>query len=130
MNGTPVRVLVVDDDADGAEAMAMAFQLDGHEVATANDPLTALERARRLRPRVVLLDLALSGGLDGYELARRLRWMPGMEGACLIAVTGHASEEHRRRAHEAGFDSFLAKPVDLSALRQLAGRLLRRLRTS
>ena len=114
-----LRVLVVDDHEDGAEMLAVALRLDGHDVAVAHDGPTALERCHDCPPELVLLDLHLGGGLDGCEVARRLRHR-GLAAACLVAVTGLGTAEHRRRAAEAGFDMFLLKPVDPAELRELA----------
>ncbi len=115
-----LRVLIVDDHEDGAEMLAVALRLDGHDVMVAHDGQTALERCDECRPELVLLDLHLGGGLDGCEVARRLRRHRGLSAACLVAVTGLGSAEHRRRAAEAGFDMFLLKPVDPAELRELA----------
>ncbi len=119
MSGCPIRVLVVDDDQDGAFALAMLFRLAGHEVTVANDGESAIEHARQARPDLVLLELGLENRLDGFEVARRLRRLRGMEEARVAAVTGYGTEEHRRRALEAGFDRFLLKPVDPAVLRAL-----------
>jgi len=118
--GPPVRVLVVDDDEDGAEAMAMVMKLAGHEVAVAHDGERAVEQASRLAPELVFLDLTLAGLLDGYDVARRLRNAPVSARLRLVAVTGSGRPEDRQRAREAGFDLFLTKPVDPALLRDLA----------
>lgn len=115
-----LRVLIVDDHEDGAEMLAVALRLDGHDVMVAHDGQTALERCDDGRPELVLLDLHLGGSLDGCEVARRLRGHHGLSATCLVAVTGMGSEEYRRRAAEAGFDMFLLKPVDPTELRELA----------
>jgi CheY-like chemotaxis protein len=115
-----LRVLVVDDHVDGAEMLAVVLRLDGHHVDVAHDGLAALESCRACPPDLVLLDLDLGGGLDGCEVARRLRQQTALASACLVAVTGLGSPEHRRRAAEAGFDLFLLKPVDPAELRELA----------
>jgi DNA-binding response OmpR family regulator len=115
----PLRVLVVDDHVDGAEMIAVVLRLDGHEVQVAHDGMTALERYRARPPNLVLLDLDLGAGLDGCEVARRMRGEAGAP-TCLVAVTGLGTTEHRRRAWEAGFDLFLLKPVDPAELREVA----------
>jgi PAS domain S-box-containing protein len=112
---SPCRVLVVDDNKDAAESLAMLLRVAGHDVRTANDGLTALEMAKIFRPEVVLLDIGLPR-MDGYEVARLLRKQPGLEGAVLIAVTGYGQEEDRRRTREAGLNAHLVKPVDLADL--------------
>ena len=117
MSGCPIRVLVVDDDQDGAEAMAMVFRLDGHQVSIATDGEAAVEEARARRPDLVLLDLGLAAGLDGLDVARRIRRLRGLEETRIVAVTGHGAAEHRLRALDAGFDRYLVKPVDPALLR-------------
>ncbi len=113
-----VRVLLVDDNADAADSLAMLLRLWGHEVAVAHDGPTALRTAEALDPQVALLDIGLPG-MDGYALARRLRAQPGLGPIVLAALTGWGQEDDRRRSQEAGFDHHLLKPVDLSDLREL-----------
>jgi CheY-like chemotaxis protein len=117
---TPRRVLVVDDNVDSANSIAMLLRERGHEVEVAHDGLKALELARRVRPEFVFLDLGLPG-LDGFEVARALRREPGLQGARIIAVTGYAQESDRRRALEAGIDQHLVKPADPAFLESLLG---------
>lgn len=114
----PLRILIVDDNEDSAESLAVLMELAGHEVRTAFEGLSALEEARTFRPDAVLLDIGMPK-LDGYEVARRLRQEPGMDGVLLLAMTGYGQEEDRRRSREAGFDHHLVKPVDLNQLRGL-----------
>jgi CheY-like chemotaxis protein len=121
----PIRVLVVDDHEDGANTLAMVFRLDGHAVVVAHDGRTAIESACDARPDLVLLDLSLGSAPDGFEVARHLRDVLGLDHARLVAVTGHGTEEHRRRAAEAGFDLFLLKPVGPADLRRLTQDLPR-----
>jgi CheY-like chemotaxis protein len=109
------RVLVVDDNPDAEDSLALLMQMHGHEVRTARDGPAALRMAEELRPEVVLLDIGLPG-MDGYEVARKLRGQAGIEDALLVAVTGYGQEEDRQRAHQAGFDLHLVKPVDPDAL--------------
>jgi PAS domain S-box-containing protein len=117
----PRRVLVVDDNVDAAESMALLLRAVGHEVRTAYDGLVALREAEALRPEVVLLDIGLPR-LDGYEVARRLRQQEGGQEALVIALTGYGQEEDRRRAAAAGFDVHLVKPPDPGAVQQLVAR--------
>jgi signal transduction histidine kinase/CheY-like chemotaxis protein len=112
------RVLVVDDNADAADSLSMLLSLSGHEVQTARDGSTALEVAARFRPNVILLDLGMPG-MDGYETARRVRTMRGLERVTLVAQTGWGQAEDRRRTEEAGFDHHLVKPVDPATLHNL-----------
>jgi PAS domain S-box-containing protein len=114
----PSLILVVDDNADSAESLATLLRLGGHEVRVAYGGREALEIAQADKPRIVLLDLGMPG-MDGYEVARRLRQQPGMGGVFLVAVTGWGQEEDRRRSRKAGFDQHLVKPVDPAALQQV-----------
>lgn len=110
------RVLVVDDNVDGAELLVTLLQLDGHTARQAHDGPAALRVAAELRPEVAFLDIGMPG-MDGYELARRLRAMPELAGLVLVAVTGWGQEEDRRRSREAGFDHHLTKPVAVEDIR-------------
>jgi PAS domain S-box-containing protein len=114
----PRRVLVVDDNEDAAESLALLLRARGHEIRTAHDGPSALSVAEDFRPEVVFLDIGLPR-MDGYEVARRLRVQPGREGLLLVALTGYGQDEDRRRAEEAGFDAHLVKPADLEALQRL-----------
>jgi PAS domain S-box-containing protein len=119
--GPAGRVLVVEDNRDAAESLARLLRAAGHEVRTAYDGPAALAEARAFQPQVVFSDIDLPG-MDGYEVARRLRQEYGPVGPLLVAVTGLGQEGDRRRALEAGFDDFLVKPVDPDALQRLLGR--------
>ncbi|QDV33715.1 hybrid sensor histidine kinase/response regulator [Tautonia plasticadhaerens] len=109
------RILVVDDNVDTARGMACLLELLGHEVAVAHDGPEGIETARRHRPDFVLLDIGLPG-MDGYEVATRLRHEECCRDAVIIAVTGYGQDEDRRRSKEAGFDHHLIKPLDHEAL--------------
>jgi CheY-like chemotaxis protein len=109
------RVLVVDDDHDAADSLAMVLGLLGHRVGVAYGGAEAVEAAIEAIPDIAVLDLGMPG-MDGCELARRLRARPQGEGVVLVALTGWVGEPYRRRAREAGFDHFLAKPASLEAL--------------
>jgi CheY-like chemotaxis protein len=104
-------VLVVDDNIDAAYSIAKILQLFGHDVRCEHDGAAALGAAREYRPDVVVLDIGLPG-MDGYEVARRLRSMDELPGPRIVAVTGYGQDEDRRRSREAGFDEHLTKPVD------------------
>lgn len=111
----PLRLLVVDDNRDGAESLATMLRLQGHEVRLAFDGATAIEIAREYRPQAVLLDLGMPG-MDGFEVARRMRLQPGLEQVRFAALTGWGQQEGRRRSARAGFDHHLVKPVEPKAL--------------
>ena len=115
---TARRVLIVDDITDSAESLAELLALWGHETQTAQSGATALDWARWFRPEVVLLDIGMPG-MDGFEVARRLRQIPEMEGAVLVALTGYGQTQDHEATRAAGFNHHLVKPVDLKALRRL-----------
>ena len=108
-------MLVVDDYADSAESMAALLQMDGHEVRTAHDGVTAIKMARQFKPGIVFLDIGLPG-IDGYEVARAFRADPALREVHLVALTGYAQPEDVARAREAGFDGHLAKPPSIEAI--------------
>jgi PAS domain S-box-containing protein len=114
----PRRILIVDDNEDGAESLAILLRLDGHETFTAHDGVEAVEAAGRLRPDVVLLDIGLPE-LNGYEACRRIREQPWAKDVMLVAVTGWGQDVDRQRSREAGFDAHTVKPVDHDALVRL-----------
>ena len=113
-----LRVLVVDDNRDAAVSLAMLVEVWGHTVHTACDGPGALAEARIFRPNVVLLDIGLPG-MDGYEVARRLRGPDCSANVLLVAVTGYGQDEDRRRSQEAGFALHLVKPVEPGLLREI-----------
>jgi CheY-like chemotaxis protein len=112
------RVLVVDDNADAAEMLGQLLGMMGHEVRMATDPLSALDAAAGFIPEVVVLDIGLPE-IDGYELAGRLRSLPGLATSRLIALTGYGQERDRERSRAAGFHEHLVKPVDIDRLETL-----------
>jgi CheY-like chemotaxis protein len=112
------RVLIVDDNRDAAQSLALMLDLEGHEVRTAADGLEALEVAEVFRPKVVLLDIGMPG-IDGYETARRLRARPWAKSALLCAQTGWGQEDDKRKARSAGFDRHLVKPIDPEELNRI-----------
>ncbi len=123
--GPDFRVLVVDDNRDAADSMAVFLELAGFLTDVALDGPQALQFCERVQPQVVLLDIGLPG-LDGYEVARRLRAQPAMQHGLLIALTGYGQQDDRRRAHEAGFDVHLVKPADPDAVVELIEEWRRR----
>jgi two-component system, chemotaxis family, CheB/CheR fusion protein len=117
--GQPRRCLIIEDNVDAAESMALLLQLKGHEVAVAHTGQEGLETARRFRPHVVFCDIGLPGALDGYAVARAIRDDPDFRFVRLIALTGYGQEDDQRRAREAGFDLHLTKPADPEMLQAL-----------
>jgi CheY-like chemotaxis protein len=117
-----LRILVVDDNADAARLLADSLSVLGHGTRVAHDGPVALRIAEEYRPDAALVDIGLPV-MDGYELARRLRALPGLERVCLIAVTGYGQSEDRARSREAGFDAHLVKPVQHERLGRLLGEL-------
>lgn len=117
------RILVVDDNVDGAETLAMLLSLSGYETRTAFDGPSALSAAAQFQPHVVFLDIGLPG-MNGYEVARRLRANSGLEAARLVALTGRGTEEDQRKSREAGFDAHLTKPVEPAAVDEVLARFL------
>jgi len=116
--GTRKRVLIVDDNADGANSLGYLLEFLGHETAMAYDGQAALLRAEAFAADVVLLDLGMPG-LDGFEICRRLRASDLPQQPRIVAMTGWGREEDRARTSAAGFDAHLVKPVDLAALARL-----------
>jgi two-component system CheB/CheR fusion protein len=114
----PARVFVVEDNLDAALTLVDLLEIWGYEVRAAHDGLAAVEVAPEFHPDVVLLDIGLPG-IDGYEVARRLRRRPELDGLLIVAVTGYGQDSDRQRAREAGCDHHLVKPVDLEVLRRL-----------
>jgi CheY-like chemotaxis protein len=110
-----LRVLVVDDQVDSAQMLSLILEDRGYTTRVACDGPSALAMAVSFQPHVGLLDLALPG-MNGFELATRLRALPGLSHVRLVAVTGHGSAAARERARAAGFDEHFMKPVDLRAL--------------
>jgi signal transduction histidine kinase/ActR/RegA family two-component response regulator len=114
----PLRVLVVEDDEDSRRTLGRLLSVLGHQVRTAHNGPSAMAAALELQPEVVLLDLGLPG-MDGYEVARRIRREPSLQGTVLVAFTGYGQQADRERSQQAGIDHHLVKPLDLDALQQL-----------
>jgi PAS domain S-box-containing protein len=106
-----LRVLVVDDNRDAAQSLAAVLSMEGHTVATAYDGLDALAQVASFEPDVVMLDIGMPG-MNGYEVARRIRAEPGGSRRLLVALTGWGQQEDKRRAADAGFDRHVTKPID------------------
>ena len=109
---TPRRVLVVDDHVDSAESMGELLKLEGHSICYAYEGHSALEKVKAFNPDVALLDIGLPG-LDGYELARRMRADEKFKHIVLIALTGYGQDKNRARSKDAGFDHHMSNPSNL-----------------
>jgi CheY-like chemotaxis protein len=116
------RILVVDNCKDTTDVLALLIRLWGYATEVCYDGPSVLEIALDCLPEVVLLDLALPG-LDGLEVARRLRGQPELANLVLIAITGYGDESSRRRAIDEGFDHYLVKPVEPDELQDLLGQV-------
>jgi signal transduction histidine kinase/DNA-binding response OmpR family regulator len=114
---SPLRVVVVDDNEDGADSLASLLELLGHEVRVAYDGPTGITAVRGFDPHLVLLDIGLPG-IDGYEVARRLRHDPGTR-PVLVAVSGYGRDEDRQLAHAAGFQHHFVKPIEFETIQTL-----------
>ncbi len=117
-----LRILVADDNADGREAMSYFLQSEGHSVVSASDGTSALSAALEDKPDVAILDIGMPG-LNGYQVAERLREAGGATPVVLIALSGLGQDEDIRRAADAGFDRHFTKPVDIPALMKLLGEV-------
>ena len=113
------RIMLVDDNADAAETLGLLLDAHGHAVEVFNDPLAALDAAARIRPDIAVLDIGLPG-MDGYELAMRLRALLGNHACRLIALSGYGQETDRRRSEAAGFEQHLVKPISPEQVARLA----------
>jgi CheY-like chemotaxis protein len=116
------RVLVVEDNADAADTLALLLELMGHEARTASDGAQALQVAPGFRPEVVLLDIGLPK-MNGYEVCRRMREQPWGREAFIVALTGWGQADDLRQASEAGFDRHLVKPVEEGVLERLLAEM-------
>ena len=114
----PVSVLIVEDVPDSRKTLSRLLSLDGHEVREAGDGRAGLESLLLQPPDVALVDVGLPG-IDGYEVAERLRAKAGERRPYLVALTGYGQPEDRQRALASGFDAFMVKPVDPEALRDM-----------
>jgi CheY-like chemotaxis protein len=116
------RLLVVDDNQDAANSLAMLLKLQGHEVRVAFSGMAALEMTKSYTPDVVFLDIGMPG-MDGYEVARQMRQQPGLEKVVLAALTGWGQQEDRRRTTEAGFNHHLVKPPEPKVVENVLAEL-------
>ena len=119
----PLKVLIVEDNRDARTTLRMLLTLGyGHVVYEAGEGLSAIQLALEQRPDVALIDLGLPG-IDGYEVARRIRESLGRGEIFLAALTGYSDDDDRARTEQAGFDVHLVKPVESAALAQLLGQV-------
>ena len=119
---TALQVMVVDDNVDAAEMLAMFLETSGHRVSIEHHALQVVNRAQALVPDVFLLDIGLPD-LDGYALARQIRAVPKLAGAVLVAITGYGDEQARQEASAAGFDHHFVKPIETARLMDLLDTL-------
>jgi CheY-like chemotaxis protein len=117
-SGGKWKILIVDDSTDSARMFALLLSLQGHDVRVAHDGTEALACAASFLPDAAFLDIRLPG-MDGYELARRLRQIPTLADVLLTAVTGFGDDDDLGRAREAGFDHHLLKPADPEAVKRI-----------
>jgi CheY-like chemotaxis protein len=114
------RILVVDDNVDGAEVLSLLLQAEGHDVKAAGDGAAALTLAASWKPDVIILDIAMPG-MDGYDVAERLRRVQALGPIELVALTGYGQGNDIERSRRGGFDHHLVKPVSIEALRRVLG---------
>jgi CheY-like chemotaxis protein/anti-sigma regulatory factor (Ser/Thr protein kinase) len=118
----PIKVLVVDDNKDGAASLALLLKLSGHVSRTAHTGPEGLTAAAEFRPDVIFLDIGMPG-MSGFEVARTLREDAAFEDTTLVALTGWGSEEDRKRSKDAGFDEHVTKPIDADDVKRILARL-------
>ena len=116
-----LRMLVVEDNHDASEALTMLLELFGHQVTVVADGSAAIEAARNHTFDLALVDIGLPG-IDGYEVARRIRLIPRAKAMTLVALTGYGQDTDKQRALSAGFDEHLTKPVKIERLQELLSR--------
>lgn len=112
------RILVVDDNRDSTDSLAMLLRLYGHDVRTSYDGRQSLTIAASYRPNLILLDLGLPG-ISGFEVAKQMRSLPGLADVAIVALTGYGTDQDRAQSNAAGFNAHFVKPIDLTALREL-----------
>ena len=113
-----LRIVVVDDDIDCSDMLAMLLQSAGHEVIQCYAGKDAIEEACACQPDLMLIDLAMPK-LDGYQVARQVRQLDLCKDTLLVAVTAFGDDMHRQLARKAGFDHYVVKPVDFAVLRDV-----------
>ncbi len=119
------RVLIVDDNVDAAETLAMMLELLGQQTRQAHEGVGAIKAAQEYQPELIFMDIGLPG-LSGHEVAAKLRGELGMRDTFIVALSGYGTDEDRRKSMRAGFDSHLVKPLDPSALPEILAQADRR----
>jgi CheY-like chemotaxis protein len=117
-----LRILVVDDTIDSADMLSVMLQMYGHDPTVVHDGAQALDLAATMKPDAIFLDIGLPD-IDGNEVARRMRASPHLRNTHIVATTGFSDANDRRRAKEAGFDSFLVKPIDPAEVEKIVNNL-------
>jgi CheY-like chemotaxis protein len=115
------RVLVVDDNLDAVHTMAFLLRDMGHEVQFAINGFAAIEVARRFRPEIILMDLGLPD-FNGADIARQLKWEPGLENVLIVAISGHGDDLYRKKALDAGCSEYHVKPLDATVLEAILAK--------
>jgi len=118
----PLKILVVDDNVDSAELLSVLLETEGHKVVVGNSGPAAIDLAVRNVPDVALVDIGMPG-MDGYEVARRMRASPQLKHMALVAVTGYGQQEDIEKSLEAGFDDHVVKPVDFETLKRVLRKI-------
>lgn len=119
------RILLIDDEPDIRDLMRLFLEMEGHEVTSADNAADGIARAREAVPELILMDLSLPGGFDGFEATRRLREDSAFDAVPIVALTAHAMKEHRERALAVGCDAHWTKPImDLQAFAQSLTRMV------
>jgi CheY-like chemotaxis protein len=116
------RVLIVDDNIDAAQTLSALLEIAGHQTIVAHDGNEALRITEKFKPQVIFLDIGMPG-MNGYEVARAVRKVPGMETVIIVALTGWGTERDRELSKEAGFDAHLTKPASLASVNLLLSKM-------
>lgn len=120
------RILVIEDNLDSAEVLQTFLEIHGHEITVKNTADDGLESARQINPDVIICDISLSGDLDGYDVAEKIRRHDQLKSTFLIALSGYGRPEDKEKSKSAGFDVHITKPTDFDALIELINSFDRR----
>jgi CheY-like chemotaxis protein len=121
-NKNSLRIMVVDDNIDGAETLSLFLELEGHTLSMAHDGMEAVKLATGFKPQVIFLDIGMPG-MNGYETAEEIRRISDLEGVILVAVTGWDAETKRIESGETGFDYYFTKPTKIEKINTLLSTL-------